>query len=192
MAKPVWLDLFDPFYRESAVEQLREDMKAPQVSDWHIWARSSLLPDIASYIEDHGGFTSNRTNIEAANALRQFTLALAGRIARRHALDTDSTNLEQLWLAFVAHGAAYRIYYDLPTDQADKSYGGTMSGKARREKRDIDINTAAVAFNRLRKKNSAKAYKLADLEHPSGLALQRLRKLTLRKIKARANDLAAD
>jgi len=192
VANPAWWDLFDPYYRESALAQLREDMKIPQAPHWHTWARSSLLLDIASYIEDHGGSISKRTNIESACELRDFVRIVARRVARRQIHESDIDELERLWLAFVASGAAYRIYHDLPADQADKSHGGKMSGKARREKRASDINTAAAAFNRLKKKNSAKAYKLADLKDPSGLTLKRLRKLTLRKIKARANDLAAD
>lgn len=192
MADPAWLDLFDPLYAESAVELLREDMRVLQEPHWHTWARSSLLPDIASYIADHGGSDSRRTNIEAACELREFVRSVARRVARRQIQGTDPTDLERLWLTFIARGAAPCIYHDLPRDQATKSHAGTISGKARRESRDAEINIAAVVLNRLREKNSAKAYRLADLEDKSGLTLKRLRKLSLRKIRARANDLAAD
>ena len=206
MADPVWLDLFDTNYAENVCEQLRESMRPPlsstqHLASWRLASRQYLLPELEAYINDHKPTTGD---VEAALKLYQFAEELIEKIEVlldtpeefRDGLlwPTDPDELEKLWTTFIARGAGYRIWQDLPAERASKSKGGKISGERAERKADLrhsnDLDAAAESLNRLRAVNDVPKYSLKAIAAESGLTYRRVRTLKRGPIQARADELA--
>ena len=73
--------------------------------------------------------------------------------------------------------------------QRTKVTGGKRSGEARKRKRVADLDPAAQALNRLLNRNDWKSYGTADIAEESGLAHQRIKRLTRSAVVDRAYEL---
>lgn len=185
-----WVSLFDHSEVERVVDLLREDLRAQDLPGYsptlHGPMRSILIGDLEAYlaeqIRDHVGVT-------AALALQDYAEDLAERIESGCISDPDPDHLRLLWLEFIAAAGGHRMYHDLPEEAARKKRGGKRSAESRQAKRASDLETAARALANLRERNDVKIYRLGDLTAPTGLTLERLKKLTMIKISALADEI---
>ena len=181
-----WFDLFDPVFRESTLRQVEGDIAFPPRPRFP-WIARDLLAMLAAYERQ---ISRETDGVEAARKLAQQVSACA-ELAERGALTTEhATRLGELWLEFVAAGAAYRIYDELPKERSARVSGGKQRGeqrhrlakKAREEARDA----LARALIELRNENDFLPYRLADIARKAGV---KAGKITRAEVERRAEEL---
>jgi hypothetical protein len=120
MKKPVWIELFDPCERDHFCYLLTEDLKAMELGARETLShgiQKYLITPLIAYINDHHRDGCIVDCVEEACKLLDFVETDLLYDLEHQIVDFSRVQeLEMLWTRFVAAGAAYRIYHDLPLE----------------------------------------------------------------------------
>lgn len=159
----------------------------------HLWAiRPNIgwLWDIDTIAEDYLRENRRRAGgkaliaaIRAAREAHEKIKRLGIKSANDPRADAIAAAMKALHLAWQAD------YLERSLAHAGHTSGGKKSGASRRSAKDTALSKAAGALNRLESRNSVKTHGLRDIADESGMLYDRLRKLGLGPIQARAASL---